>query len=134
MNRVSDPTLQYKQPYLTASGYSKKQSTTDTATYGAEFCAGRSCIEQMVDLQNNLRYLRVPMYDISYMFRDNESMANSATFPYARLHKRHNILSYHYVRSMIARKFISLTHLTFKSNLADIVTKHWGHSSAYPLI
>ena len=61
-------------------------------------------------------------------------MVNSSKFPYARLHKRHNILSYHYVRSMIARKFISLNHLTSKSNLADIVTKHWGHSSAYPLI
>ena len=24
--------------------YSKKQATTETATYGAEFCAGRTCI------------------------------------------------------------------------------------------
>ena len=114
--------------------YSKKQSTTETATYGAEFCAGRTCIEQLVDLRTTFRYLGVPIHDISYVFGDNESMINSSKFPYARLHKRHNILSYHYVRSMIARGFISLTHLTSKSNLADIVTKHWGHSSAYPLI
>ena len=40
--------------------YSKKQATTETATYGAEFCAGRTCIEQIVDLRNTLRYLGVP--------------------------------------------------------------------------
>jgi hypothetical protein len=114
--------------------YSKKQSTTETATYGAEFCAGRTCIEQVVDLRNTFRYLGVPIHDISYVFGDNESMINSSNFPYARLHKRHNILSYHYVRSMIARGFISLNHLVSKSNLADIVTKHWGYSSAYPLL
>merc|ERR1719148_518629 len=71
----------------------------------------------------------VPIYDISYVFGDNESMVNSSKFPYARLHKIHNILSYHYVRSIISWKFISLTHLTSKSNLADIVSKHWGYSS-----
>jgi hypothetical protein len=114
--------------------YSKKQSTTETATYGAEFCAGRTCIEQLIDLRNTFRYLGVPVHDISYVFGDNESMVNSSKFPYARLHKRHNILSYHYVRSMIARGFISINHLISKSNLADIVTKHWGYSSAYPLI
>ena len=76
----------------------------------------------------------VPIHDVSYVFGDNESMVNSSNFPYARLHKRHNILSYHYVRSMIARGFISLNGLVSKSNLADIVTKHWGYSSAYPLI
>ena len=114
--------------------YSKKQSTTETATYGTEFCARTTCIEQLVDLRNTFRYLGVPIHDVSYVFGDNESMINSSKFPYTRLHKRHNILSYHYVRSMIARKFISLTHLTSKSNLADIMTKHWGYFSAYPLI
>ena len=79
-------------------------------------------------------FLGVPIHDISYAFGDNESMINSSKFPYARLHKRHNILSFHYVRSMIAKKFISLNHLVSKSNLADIVTKHWGYSSSYPLI
>ena len=103
--------------------YSKKQSTTETVTYRAEFCAGRTCIEQLVDLQNTFRYLGVPVHDISYMFCDSESMINSSKFPYARLHKRHKSLSYHYVRSMISRKFISLTHLTSKSNY-QLVTKN----------
>ena len=31
--------------------YSKKQATSETATYGSEFVAGRTCLEQLVDLQ-----------------------------------------------------------------------------------
>ena len=114
--------------------YSKKQATSETATYGAEFVAGRTCIEQIVDLRQSLRYLGVPVHDISYVFGDNESMINSSTYTYSRLHKRHNILSYHYVRSMIARGFIALTHTSSESNLADVVTKHWSHRSVYDLL
>ena len=32
--------------------HSKKQATTEIATYGAEFVAGRTCIKQIIDLQN----------------------------------------------------------------------------------
>jgi hypothetical protein len=114
--------------------YSKKQATTETATYGAEFVAGRTCIEQVVDLRNSFRYLGIPVHSTSYIFGDNETMVNSASFPYARLHKRHNILSYHFVRSMIARGFIALHHLRSKNNLSDVLTKHWSHNSVYDLL
>ena len=92
--------------------YSKKQATSETATYGSEFIAGRTCIEQIVDLRNTFRYLGVPINEISYVFGDNQSMIDIATFPYARLQKRHNILSFHFVRSMIAAGSVSYTHLT----------------------
>ena len=32
--------------------FSKKQATVETATHGAEFVAGRTCIEQTIDLRN----------------------------------------------------------------------------------
>ena len=35
---------------------------------------------------------------------------------------------------MIARGFIAMHHVVSKSNVADIVTKHWGHSSVYHLL
>ena len=114
--------------------YSKKQATSETATYGAEFVAGRTCIEQVIDLRNSLRYLGVPINDISYVFGDNETMINSSSFPHARLHKRHNILTFHFVRSMISRGFIALNHLRSENNLSDILTKHWSHTSVYNLL
>ena len=114
--------------------YSKKQSTSETATFGAEFTAGRTCMEQIVDLRHTFRYLGIPVHNISYVFGDNETMIQSSSFPYARLHKRHNILSYHYVRSLIARGFIALHHIKSSNNLADVLTKHWSHSSVYNLL
>ena len=67
--------------------YSKKQATSETATYGSEFGSGRTCVEQVVDLRNSFRYLGVPVNDISYIFGDNESMINSSSFPHAKLNK-----------------------------------------------
>ena len=55
----------------------------------------------------------------------------SSTIPYAKLNKRHNILSYHYVRSMVAKGFINLLHIRSAYNLADTLSKHWSHQSNY---
>ena len=35
---------------------------------------------------------------------------------------------------MIARGFISLTHTDSSSNIADIVSKHWGYNSVKSLL
>jgi hypothetical protein len=48
--------------------YSKKQSTIETATYGSEFVAARTCVEQERYLRNTLQYLGVPIHYKSYMF------------------------------------------------------------------
>jgi len=114
--------------------YSKKQSTTETATYGSEFLSCRTCFEQIIDHRNYLRYLGVPIHDISLVWGDNESMINSAKIPDARLHKRHNILSFHYVRSLIACGFINLQHINSESNVSDILSKHWGYQSSWGLL
>jgi hypothetical protein len=45
--------------------YSKKQATIKTATYGSEFVSARTCIDQIVDLHLTLRYLGVPIRDVS---------------------------------------------------------------------
>ena len=33
--------------------FSKKQATSETATYGSEFLAARTCVEQIIDLRNS---------------------------------------------------------------------------------
>ena len=42
--------------------YSKKQPTVETATYGSEFVAARTCVEQILDLHCTLCYLGVPIH------------------------------------------------------------------------
>jgi hypothetical protein len=114
--------------------YSKKQATVETATYGSEFIAARTCVDQVIDLRNSLRYLGVPIRDRSYVFGDNQSMVNSASVPHSKLHKRHNALSFHRVREAIAAKYISMYHLSGEFNPADILTKHWGYPQIWRLL
>ena len=114
--------------------YAKKQSTSETATYGSEFLACRTCFEQAIDHRNYIRYLGANLHEISFAWGDNEGMVNSATIPEARLHKRHNLLSYHYVRNIIAAQYINLQHLKSQFNIADILSKHWSYQCVYDSI
>jgi hypothetical protein len=51
------------------------------------------------------------------MFGDNESVVNSSMRLDAKLHKRHNALSFHRVREAIAAGYIQYFHVPGKSNL-----------------
>ena len=110
-------------------GYSKKQATVETATYGSEFVAACICIDQVIDLQTTLRYLGVPIQEQSYMFGDNESVVNSSSIPHAKLHKRHNALSFHCVCEAAASKYVGFYFLPGADNPVDILSKHWLYSS-----
>ncbi len=112
--------------------YSKKQATVETATYGSEFVAARTCVEQIIDIRNTLRYLGVPIRDKAYMSGDNQSVVNSATQVHAKLHKRHTMLSFHRVREAIASGMIAFLHIPGDMNPADILSKHWGYSQIWP--
>ena len=111
--------------------YCKQQSTSETATYGAEFLSGRKCCEMIIDHRAYLRYLGKPVGEMDYVWGDNESMIKSSTIPESKLNKRHNILSFHYVRSMISQGYINLQHLASEWNFADILTKNWSYQSNY---
>ena len=104
------------------------------ATFGSEYVAARTCTEQIIDLRNTLRYLGVPVEGSSYMFGDNETVVNTAATPHSRLHKRHVILSYHRVREAIAAGVTKFFHVKGKTNVADILSKHWDYPSIWPLL
>ena len=114
--------------------YTKKQETVETATYGSEFAAARSAIQQIAALRQSLQYLGVPIRKTSYLFGDNESVVKSGSIPHSRLSKRHHALAYHYTREAIASKMIAFHHINGENNPADILSKHWGHSQVYPLL
>ena len=114
--------------------YTKKQATVETATYGSEFVAARTCVKQIIDLRNTLRYLGVPVNERSYMFGDNESVVNSASILHAKLHKRHTALSFHRVREAVASKYVGFYFLPGTSNPADILSKHWSYAVNWNLL
>ena len=111
--------------------YSKLQSTVETATFGSEYVAARTCTEQIIDLRLTLRYLGVPINGRTMMFGDNESVVNSAAIPHSKMHKRWVALSYHRVRYAVAAGIINVYHIAGKKNPADVLSKHWGLSAVW---
>ena len=107
--------------------YSKKQSTVETATYGSEFTAARLAVDQIISNRHIFRYLGVPLKETTYMFGDNKSVIDSSMIPHAKLHKRHNFLSFHRVREAIAAKLLRFIFIPSNINPADILSKHWGY-------
>jgi hypothetical protein len=114
--------------------YSKKQATVETATYGSEYVAARTCVEQVMDLRLTLRYLGVPIREKSYMFGDNKTVVESSIRPHAKLHKRHMALSFHRVREAIAAGIVGFYHVDGVRNPADILSKHWGYQQVWKLL
>ena len=120
-----------KTPY---DWYSKKQATVETATYGAECSAARTAIEQIRANKLLLLYLGVPVRDEAYLFGDNKSVVDGTTRPQGTLHKRHHMLSYHFVREAIASGAIRFAHVPGAKNPADILSKHWGYQCVWKLL
>jgi hypothetical protein len=114
--------------------HSKKQVTVEMATYGSEFVAGCTCIDQAIDLHIMLHYLGVPICDKSYMFGDNKSVIDSSTIPHAKLHKHHNALSFHCVREAVVAKIVAIYHLPGEFNPANILSKHWGYAQIWLIL
>jgi len=61
------------------------------------------------------------------MFGDNQSVVDSSTIPHAKLHKRHNALSFHHVWEAIAGAIIGFHHIDGNESPADMLSKHWGY-------
>ena len=111
--------------------YSKKQATTETATYGLEIILCRTCVEHTIDHRNYLQYLGVPVGEKDIMWGDDESQIHSTAIPHAQLHKQHNILLFHFVRSILSQGYINLMHIKSKFNCCDVLTKNWGYNSVW---
>jgi hypothetical protein len=108
--------------------YSKKQANVETATFGSEFIPARTTINQIVDLQTTLCYLCIPIQEKSYVFGDNKTVINASSTPHAKLHKKHNALSFHHVREAVASKYVTIFHLPGEYNPANILSKHWSYA------
>ena len=111
--------------------FSKLQATCETATFGSEYVAARTCTDQIIDLRTTLRYLGVPIDGATMMFGDNETVVNTASVPHSRLNKRHNALSYHRTREAIAAGIPRFFHVRGDTNPADVVSKHWAYPNVW---
>ena len=78
-------------------------------------------------------YLGVPVHSKSSLFGDSKSVVTSATIPTSIMAKWHHIASFHHVQEAIAAKLLIFHWKDGKTNPADILSKHWGISTVWPL-
>ena len=96
--------------------------------------AAHTCTKQIIDIRNALRYLGVPLRKECFMFGGNESIVNSASILYAKLHKRYISLSFHRVREAVAAGVMTFKFLAGKENPADIISKKWGYQQVLKIL
>jgi hypothetical protein len=114
--------------------FSKCQACVQTATFGSEFVAAKLAVDQIVDLQNTLCCLGVPVKKQSFLFGDNQAVVNNSVIPHLTLSKGHNELSYHRVCKAIAAGMVNFYWIDCKSNPAYIVSKHWAYLKVWHML
>ena len=103
--------------------YSKRQNTVESSTFSSEFIALKVCMESIQALRFKLRMFGVPIDESTRVFCDNESVVNNTSKIESTLNKKHNSISYHYVRWCVAAGIASIGWIASGENLSDAMTK-----------
>ena len=97
---------------------SKKQSTVETSTHGAELVASRLAVDTIDSLRYKLRMFGIPIAGPTTMWCDNMSVVHNGTRPDSTLKRKHNSISYHRIREAVAAGYIVIRKIETKRNLA----------------
>ncbi len=113
--------------------FGKRQPQVESATYGSEFYAARTAVEQIMDLRYTLRMLGVRLDGPSWLLGDNKTVVNSSTLPHSTLSKRWNAISYHRCREAISANIVRFEHISGSSNPADLMTaaRPWSKAKQF---
>ena len=74
--------------------YSKLQNTVETSTFGSEFIAMKTAVEQIEALRYKLMF-GIPIEGSTNVFCDNEAVFKNTTMPDSMLKKKHTSICYH---------------------------------------
>ena len=102
---------------------SKRQSSVQLSTYGAEFVALKRAITIAEDMRYTLRSMGVEVKNPTVVFEDNQSVCISSTNPGTTLNHKNVALAYHYVREHQANKVVEIVKIPGVDNYADAFTK-----------
>ena len=103
--------------------YSKRQSTVEASTFGAEFCAMKTAVEMIEALRYKLRMFGVPIEGPANVMCDNEAVTKNTTIPESTLKKKHHSIAYHRCREAVAAQTVRIAKQGTEKNLSDLFTK-----------
>jgi hypothetical protein len=102
---------------------SKRQGAIETSTYGAEFCAMKNGVEELIALRYMLRCLGVSVEHASILCGDSQGVVQNATIAESLLKKKHVAIAYHKTRESAAKGIAHPIKTGGVDNFADILTK-----------
>ena len=103
--------------------YSKCQNTVETSTFGSEFIAMKTAVEQIEALWYKLRMFGIPIEGSMNIFCDKEVVFKNMTMPDSTLKKKHTSICYHRCREAVASETIRVAKEGTLTNLSDLFTK-----------
>ena len=103
--------------------FSKKQTSIETSSFGAEFIAMKLCCEYIRGLRYKLRMMGIPVDLPSYVFGDNQSVLSNTSLPHSKLKKKSSSITFHFVRECVAKTEWKTTYLNTHLNPSDMLTK-----------
>jgi hypothetical protein len=72
----------------------KTHNTVEASTFGSQFIAMKTAIEQVESLRYKLRMMGVPINGPTSVYTDNQSVFKNATSPQSVIKKRYNLIAY----------------------------------------
>jgi hypothetical protein len=117
--------------------FSKCQTCVEASTFGAEFSAIRTSVEEAIAITHTLKSLGIPLAGPVEIFCDNRSVVDNSTIPGSALKKKHTSIAFHMCREAQAAGICILRHIPGTENPADILTKplpspvFWKHVMSF---
>ena len=102
---------------------SRRQTSVQTSTFGAEFTSLKAGVEEAVTLRYHLRSLGVKVTQSTPIWVNNMAVVLNATKPGSALNKKVIALAYHFVREHQSKSVVSIRKIDTKDNYADPFTK-----------
>ncbi|KAL7458731.1 hypothetical protein ACHAXS_000432 [Conticribra weissflogii] len=105
------------------SWYSKRQSTIEMCTFGAEFVAMKKGVEALRGIHHKLCMMGIPIDGDTHIYGQSMSVIHNNTKPESVLKKKNNVVCYHTVRESVAIDEFLTAHMNGDENPAHLLTK-----------
>jgi hypothetical protein len=103
--------------------YSKWQNTVESATFGSEFIALKTSIDQIDSLRYKLQVFSIPLNGPTRVFCDNDAVVRNATHSESTLRRKNTSIAYHRCREAQAAGYVKIGFIEGRTNPADVLTK-----------
>jgi len=88
----------------------------------------------VVGIRFKLRMFGLNVSEYTYIWCDNEAVVNNSSIPSNALNKKHNAVSFHLVREVVASDAVRVAHIEGINNPADLFTKILAKNKRFQFI